>query len=88
MRRARGLSGPVFENTAASVERENISLAQHHAMDLAESLNVFVLRAASRDLKSRWRHDSDRMAEGPSCRVTVHRRNGGKAVSPSGEQGL
>lgn len=38
-------------------------------MDLAGSLNVFVLCAAARDLKSLQKKDSDRMVEEPSCRV-------------------
>lgn len=55
-------------------------------MDLAGSLNVFVLCAASRDLESLWKHDSDRAAEEPACRVAMHRRSGGKGVCPLGEQ--
>lgn len=55
-------------------------------MDLAGSLNVFVLCTASRDLESLWKHDSDRVVEGPACRVAAHRRSGGKGVCPLGEQ--
>lgn len=60
----RGLPGPVFENTAASVGERNISLAQHHATDLAGFLNVCFTVCASRDLKSWQKHDSEGGAEG------------------------
>lgn len=53
------MPGPVFENTAASVRERNISLAQHHATDLAGSLNVCFTVCASRDLKSWQKHDSE-----------------------------
>lgn len=82
----RGLPGPAFENTAASVGEGNRSLAQQHAWVPAGSWAVCVLCTASRDLQSLQERGSDRVAGEPSRGVAVHRRSGGKAVCPSGPQ--